>query len=242
MYQVDRVSMCGSAWRSCLPCYRFRERAHQDPPSETGGDSVSDFISLIIVNGTIGSIEDLNIILDTGTSPTTISTDIAQRLNLSGNSELQMTLDGMVQVQSAILSHIQMGGLCADSLSVVVQDLSFVGQRLGMRIAGIAGLDVLSSGNFTIDYRKRKIFFGRSAATKKSVHFERRAPFLTVKAKIDGRELQLLVDSGTPGILIYGKRLETGSERRHFDNTLVETAAGTFAVRVVFRFQRMAGQ
>jgi len=138
-----------------------------------------------------------------------------------------MTLAGMVQVQSAILSHIQMGGLCADSPSVVVQDLSFVGQRLGMRIAGIAGLDVLSSRNFTIDYRKRKIFFGRSAATKKSVHFERRAPFLTVKAKIDGRELQLLVDSGTPGILIYGKRLETGSERRYFDNTLVETAAGT---------------
>jgi Aspartyl protease len=65
-----------------------------------------------------------------------------------------------------------------------------------------------------------------SVAGKKSVHFERRAPFLTVKAKIDGRELQLLVDSGTPGILIYRKRFEPVSERLNSDNTLVETATG----------------
>src|SRR5215472_13937037 len=182
---------------------------------------------LIIVKGNIGSLKDVNIILDTGTSPTTISTDIADRLQLRGNRELQLTLNGLVQVQKVTLSGLEIGGIGSDSVSVVVQDLSFVDQFVGMRIAGIAGLDVLSSGNFTIDYLKRKIFFGGSEATGKSVHFERRAPFLTVKAKIDGRELELLVDSGTPGILIYGKRLETGSERRYFDNTLVETATGT---------------
>ena len=37
--------------------------------------------------------------------------------------------------------------------------------ELGIPVAGIAGLDVLSRGNFTVDYQKM-IFFGRSAATK----------------------------------------------------------------------------
>ena len=183
--------------------------------------------NLIIVKGSIGPIKDLNIILDTGTSPTTVSRDIAQRLNLSGNSQLQMTLDGMALVQSAILSHIQVGGLGTDSLPVVVQDLSFVDRKVGIPVAVIAGFDVLSSGNFTIDYQKREIVFGLSAATKKSVRLETRTPFLTVKANIDGRELQLLVDSGTPGILIYRKRFEPKSERCFSDNTLVETATGT---------------
>jgi len=36
--------------------------------------------------------------------------------------------------------------------------------------------------------------------------------------------LELLVDSGTPGILIYRKRLEPGSEQLYSDNTLIETA------------------
>ena len=185
------------------------------------------FNGLIIVKGNIGSLKDVNIILDTGTSPTTISTDIADRLQLRGNRELQLTLNGLVQVQKVTLSGLEIGGICSDSVSVVVQDLSFVDQFVGMRIAGIAGLDVLSSGTFTIDYQKRKIFFGGSEATEKSAHFERRAPFLTVKAKIDGRELELLVDSGTTGILVYRKRFEPGSERLYFDNTLVKTATGT---------------
>ena len=189
--------------------------------------SFQSYNNLIIVRGSIGSIKDLNIILDTGTNPTTVSRHIAERLNLRGNSELQMTLDGMIEVQSVVLPRIQMGGLCADSVPGVVQDLSFLNQKLGIAVGGIAGLDVLSRSNFTIDYQKRKILFGRLAATTKSVPFDRRTEFLTVKAKIDGHEVQLVVDSGTPGLLIYRNRFEPSLERHHFDGALVETASKT---------------
>jgi predicted aspartyl protease len=179
---------------------------------------------VIVVKGSIGSIKDLNIILDTGTSPTTVSKVIADRFDLRGNAEWQLTLTGMVKVQSVILPRIQMGGLYADSVIGVVQDLSFLDQKLGIPIGGIAGLDVLSGRNFTIDYRKRKIIFKR-LATSKSIHFEKRASFLTVKAKIEGHEVRLLVDSGTPGLIIYRNRFEPRVKRR-YSEALVETATG----------------
>jgi len=132
----------------------------------------------------------------------------------------------MIQVQGVIVPRIRMSGLCADSVIGAVQDLNFLDYRLGIPVGAIAGLDVLSRGNFTIDYQKRRVFFGRLAATAKSVHFERRPPFLTVKAKVDGHEVQLLVDSGTPGLLIYRSRFEAGVERRYSENALVETVTG----------------
>jgi len=45
----------------------------------------------------------------------------------------------------------------ADSVEVVVQDLRFIEQTLGISFWGIAGLDLLSTGSFTIDYPRRKI-------------------------------------------------------------------------------------
>jgi hypothetical protein len=183
--------------------------------------------NLIIVKATIGTVKNLNIILDTGTSPTMVSKDIADRLNLRGNTELQLTLNGVIQVQSVILSRIQIGGLHADSVRVVAHDLSFLEQKLGISVAGIAGLDILSASNFTIDYQRKRIVFGRTAMRGKSVHFETRAPFLTVKAKIEGHEVRLLLDSGTPGLLIYRNSIKAMLEQFHPDrDALVETAAG----------------
>jgi hypothetical protein len=37
---------------------------------------------------------------------------------------------------------------------------------------GVAGLDILRSGSFVIDYRRQRIIFGPVAANEKAVHFE----------------------------------------------------------------------
>ena len=80
-------------------------------------------------------------------------------------------------------------------------------RSLGISLGGIAGLDILSTGSFTIDYRRRKVVFGPIAASAKAIRFETQKPFLTVKAKIEGHEVRLLVDSGTWGLLVYRNRL-----------------------------------
>ena len=87
----------------------------------------------------------------------------------------------------------------------------------GISLGGIVGLDILSSGSFTIDYRRRKVVFGPIAASAKSIHFETQNPYLSVKAKIEGQEVRLLVDSGTGGLLVYRNRLRTAQEQLHFD-------------------------
>jgi predicted aspartyl protease len=183
--------------------------------------------NLIIVKATVGSVKNVNLILDTGTSPTAINQVMADRLNVRGKAALLQTLNGTIQVQSVTLPRIQIGPLHADSITGVVEDLSFLERSLGISLGGIAGLDILRSSSFAIDYRRQKIIFGPIAASEKAVHFETQIPYLSVKAKIAGQEVRLLVDSGTGGLFVYRNRLRTATEQLHVDpNASISTPAG----------------
>jgi len=182
--------------------------------------------NLIIVKATIGTVKNVNMILDTGTNPSAISKGMGDRLKLQGNTESLQTLNGTIQAQSVILRRIEIGPLHADGVRVVVQDLSFMERSLGISLGGIAGLDILSSGSFTIDYRRKTIVFGPIATNTKAVRFESQAPFLTVKATIEGQEARLLVDSGTWGLLVYRNRLQTTQEQVHFDSKVSISSPG----------------
>jgi predicted aspartyl protease len=188
--------------------------------------------NLVIVKATIGTVKNVNMILDTGTSPSAISQELADRLKLRGKTESLQTLNGTIQTQSLILPSIQIGPLAAGPIRVVVQDLGFMERSLGISLGGIAGLDILSTGSFTIDYRRRKVVFGPIAASAKAIRFETQKPFLTVKAKIEGHEVRLLVDSGTWGLLVYRNRLRTAREQLRFDPIAsISTAGGMTHVR-----------
>src|SRR5437899_3454775 len=70
--------------------------------------------NLIIVKATVGTVKNVNLILDTGTSPSAISKEMADRLKVRGETETLQTLNGQMQAQSIILPHIQIGTLHAD--------------------------------------------------------------------------------------------------------------------------------
>ena len=188
--------------------------------------------NLIIVKATIGTVKNVNMILDTGTSPSAISKEMGDLLKLQGDPESLQTLNGTIQALSVVLPRIQIGPLHAESIRVLVQDLSSMERSLGISLGGIAGLDILSTGSFTIDYRRRKVVFGPIAASSKAIRFETQKPFLTVKAKIEGHEVRLLVDSGTWGLLVYRNRLPTAQEQLRFDPIAsISTAGGMTHVR-----------
>jgi hypothetical protein len=183
--------------------------------------------NLIIVKATVGSFKNVNLVLDTATSPTAINQAMADRLNLRGKAALLQTLNGTIQVQSVTLPPMHIGPLHVDSIAGVVEDLSFLERSLGVSLGGIAGLDILRTSSFAIDYRTRKIIFGSIAASENAVHFETQIPYLSVKAKIAGQEVRLLVDSGTEGLLVYRNRLRTTPEQLHVDrNASISTPAG----------------
>jgi Aspartyl protease len=188
--------------------------------------------NLIIVKATIETVKNVNMIVDTGTSPSAISQKLADQLKLRGRTESLQTLNGTIQTQSFILPSIQIGPLAASPIKVVVQDLSFMERSLGISLGGIAGLDILSTGSFTIDYRRKKIVLGPIAASEKTVRFETQEPFLTVKAMIEGQAVRLLVDSGTWGLLVYRNRLQTTQQQVHFDsNVSISSPGGMTHVR-----------
>jgi predicted aspartyl protease len=187
---------------------------------------------LIVVKGSIGAIENVRVMLDTGKNPTAISQKIAEQLNLSGNRESLLMSNGSIEVQSVILPSIHVGPLHPESIKALVQDFSYLERSLGVSIAGIVGLDVLRTGSFMIDYRRKKIVFGPTKACRKTVPFETRLPFLTVKVKIQGQEARLLVDSGTPRLLVYRKWLKRTLEQVRTDSDpLISTAAGAMSAR-----------
>jgi hypothetical protein len=93
--------------------------------------------NLIIVKATVGSFKNVNLILDTGTSPSAISQVMADRLNVQGKAVLLQTLNGTIQVQSVMLPRIQIGPLHADSITGVVEDLTFLERSLGVSLGGL---------------------------------------------------------------------------------------------------------
>src|SRR6266850_280485 len=133
---------------------------------------------------------------------------------------------GSIGNVSIILSRMQIGALHAEFFRVIVQDLSLMERKLGISIGGIAGLDILSANSFMIDYRKRRIVFGPTEASRKAVRFDTRLPFLTVKATITGQEVRLLVDSGTSGLLLYRKRFKATLPLATNQDPSISTAAG----------------
>ena len=79
---------------------------------------------LIVVKATIGPMKNVNVLLDTGTSPSVVSQEIAHGLRLTASIQ---ALKGTIQTQIVILPRIQIGPMDADSVEVVVQDLRFIG-------------------------------------------------------------------------------------------------------------------
>jgi len=201
------------------------KKPSQSQPAEVPFKLYND--NLIVVKGTIGVVSGVNLILDTGTTPTSISRSLANRLKLGGNTEPLHTLSGAIETQSLILPHIEVGAFSADQVRVVTQDSRSMEESLGLSIGGILGLDVLRSHNFTIDYKRRKIAFA-AVYTAKLMHFESQSPLLTVKVSIESQALRFVVDSGTQGLIAFRDRIkQPAGTLLSGHGTFISTVAGT---------------
>ena len=164
---------------------------------------------LVVVRGSIGHLKNVKIMLDTGKSPSAISKEIAGLLSLKGKAESLVFSNGALSVESVVLPKLNLGAWQVTSVRVLIQDLGYLRRTVGDSVGAIAGIDVLSTENFLIDYWRKKIVFGPVRTLRNSVRFSQQSPFLTVRAQIDGQELRLLADSGTYGVLVYRDRLKT---------------------------------
>ncbi len=162
---------------------------------------------LIVVQGSIGSLEKRNFIIDTAAYPSVIDRDIAQKLSLSGHLEELDAVDRTVSGLAVTLPEIEIGPVHATNVRSLVQDLSEVSNRAGIRIDALVGLDVIAHSNFLIDYDAKKITFGPVEPLLSSVPFVLANNKLCVDLQAGDKSVRLLVDTGAEKLVLLSSHV-----------------------------------
>ncbi|MDA2925319.1 aspartyl protease family protein, partial [Acidobacteria bacterium AH-259-L09] len=153
---------------------------------------------LIVVNGAIGELQDLNCAIDTGSSFTILDRQIAKRLKLKGRSRQVGALGKNVPMQEVVLPELHLGAVGFDSVPARVAELPHI---LRVRIAVLVGLNLLKRRNFTLDYEKKEIRFQGVEHSASSV------PVL-VRMQVKGRPLHMLLDTGAGEVILFNRRVQ----------------------------------
>jgi predicted aspartyl protease len=161
----------------------------------------------IVVEGSIGNVQKLNFLVDTGASPSVVDQKIAQRLGLVGQPGRVNLSNKTIQARVVVLPSLALGPVSVGSLPVLTQDLSFFQRNLGYNVDVILGLDVLRKSNFSINYKTKEIAFGPIERMKFSAPFETDTPIVTIPVESQHRHLRIVIDTGAPDLMLFQSRL-----------------------------------
>lgn len=202
-----------------------------------GGDEIDQLkFSLrngyqVIARGSLGSLDGLNLLIDTGSFPTVVDDRIAEQLRLEIDETETVVFDRRIRILSAIVSNLRVGPILTDRVSVSVGDLSYLGVP---HVDAVIGLDVLTRSSFSIDYDHRVLTFGATAAGDSNLSLEIIPPFLTVRVSFGGHPVRLLVDTGSRHIVLFGQRV-----RDRFGNLSVRGEKLLYHMGGTSRLQRV---
>src|SRR5438552_8392261 len=136
---------------------------------------------LVIVEGSIGNVQKLSFLVDTGAYPSVVDQKIAHNLGLAEQPGRVNLSNKSVQTRLVVLPSLILGPTHAESLPVLTEDLSFFQKALGHKVDGIVGLDVLRKSSFTINYQAKEMLFGQIENLIFSATFETDTPVVTVR-------------------------------------------------------------
>jgi hypothetical protein len=159
---------------------------------------------LVVTKGSIGRLNGLNLLIDTGTIPSMVDARIARKLHLQTESSMLVAFGQHVQIQSAVVDGFGFGSLQSGPVPAGVGDLSYLE---GVRIDAIVGLDVLARTNFSIDYRSRVLTFEPAGREDAVAPLEIVWPFVTVRMTIAGEQARLLADTGSSDLVLFKSQM-----------------------------------
>jgi predicted aspartyl protease len=162
---------------------------------------------LMVVQGSLGTGNAMNFLVDTGADPSVIDSKVAQRLKLNEVNGKLALLNQNIEVKRAVLPSLKIGPLRAESLPILVRDLAFLQSGLGVSVDGVIGLDVLGRSNFALDYKRKRLIFGSVQPLNSRLSFQSGPPFITVQIEADGQQMNLLLDTGASGLLLFRSRI-----------------------------------
>ena len=164
---------------------------------------------MMVARGSIGPRKGLHFLLDTGTSTTLLDSRVARELDLEGVPEdiNMIFVDGKVQASHTWAPSIELGPIRQFHRQVLIQDLSIFDEALPVHIDAVIGLDVLGQSPFEVDYRLCKIHFGDLPHLPISIPLSKEQGLAMVDAEVNHAAAHLVLDTGTPSLLIFGSRI-----------------------------------
>lgn len=184
----------------------------------------------IVIPGEIGSMRDLNFLVDTGAVPSVLGQRAASQMGIRGvrGSLTLLSKDG--QAEYVTVDEVQLGWIRAVRLPMVVVDLAHLEQRLGTRIDAIIGLDVFAGQDISIDYKHRRISRGLSGLARRSVAAETfiasGAPYWVIPISLGGEALRVLLDTGANDLGLFTPRALTPFKLVRGETIAHESATG----------------
>ena len=161
---------------------------------------------LVVTKGRLGSIDNRNLLIDTGAYPTVVDEALAHELGLTpvGRPAKGMSVvGGVAQTYYALLQSLDLGPVHCEGLLVAVANLSLMQGSAGLRVDAIVGLDALAPNSFQIDYVSRKLLFGPVRAPASAVAMMPGSHLAVVETEINSTPLHLAIDTGTPEIVLF---------------------------------------
>lgn len=183
---------------------------------------------LVIAEGAIGNLHNLNFLVDTGASPSVVDQKIAHDLKLAEQPERVNLWNKSVQARQVVIPSLSLGPVRVESIPVLAEDLSFLQKALGFKVHAIVGMDVLRKSSFTINYKAKEILFGVPENMAYSVPFETDTPVITVRMGFQDRRLRMVVDSGGLDLTLFRSRVSEPTGLQAMGTETVADAGGTF--------------
>lgn len=180
-----------------------RETQADQPVNKVNFDLYRDY--LMVVRGSAGPFKNLNLLLDTGTSPSVLDARLAEKLHLNILPIRIAVLNGNVQGGVARAPNLQFGPIRRDNPPVLIEDLSFLQKTLPVRIDAIVGLDLLGQSTFVIDYASREIRFGPLPSMPGSIPLQMKEGLAIVDAEVNHAPVHLLVDTGSSSLILFNE-------------------------------------
>jgi predicted aspartyl protease len=115
---------------------------------------------IIIVPVYINQQGPFKFALDTGASGSILTSSLAKKLaikELKGATALALGAGGPISIQIGIVDSLCIGHFKLRNVKVAITDISTLEEKLGTKLDGIVGYDILKDSIITIDYPSRRL-------------------------------------------------------------------------------------